>query len=101
LQGEIELERLGSEKFTQAEENAKEKTTQYGFRKTKLLQDWEKSDQPFAEKDSTRSDSQGLNQGEGHATAHRRRRSKELQILNPLWMKMPKTDRIEKIANTC
>jgi hypothetical protein len=32
---------------------------------------------------------------------HRRRRSKELQILNPLSAENAQTDKIEKIANTC
>jgi hypothetical protein len=44
LKGKIELERLSSEKFTKAEENAQEKTPQHGFRKAKVLQDREKSD---------------------------------------------------------
>jgi hypothetical protein len=38
------MERLGSKEFTQAKENAEEKTTQHGLRKAKVLQDREKSD---------------------------------------------------------
>jgi hypothetical protein len=58
---------LGSKEFTQAEENAEEKPPQHGVRQTKLLKDWEKPDQAFAEKDSPGSNRQGFNEGESHS----------------------------------